>query len=413
MPIVGLQPLGHGFVRTLIAAGEVHDGIVAPAAMGSGTSGAFVAGAPTVVVNRVASAGALTVAPTVLAANRVTPAPASAAASATVSAVTPDTTAPVISGVAVTATGTSITLSWTTSEPATRRVEYGPTTAYGTLTTMSAVDGTVHAVTFPATANTTYHLRALSQDATGNAAVGDDWVVVTPKTLASVLGAKLVADYDAAAETAYASGATVTSPTDQDGNAYGLSQPTAGERPVWVDDLVGPAYRFASTGEWWSATIAATTALGFTSSFAIGVVLDTADASAMGVVYRIETDTTDGWELAIGQGGNTGKVSLVVSGASAGTWRQSTVRVDDDLPHLILANVDTTGPTATLHIDDAAHDVVSVSVPTSAASNNLGVGRFHGGTGPLVGNIRRLFLVNGLLTAAELDEVKALLAGAA
>src|SRR5436853_7249822 len=45
-----------------------------------------------------------------------------------------DTTAPVISGVAVSAiTGSGATITWTTNEAASSEVEYGLTTAYGSV----------------------------------------------------------------------------------------------------------------------------------------------------------------------------------------------------------------------------------------------------------------------------------------
>src|SRR5207244_3164258 len=64
------------------------------------------------------------------------------ATSSDASFTTLDTTAPVISGVAVSAiTGSGATISWTTTEAATSQVEYGTTTNYGTTTTLDTTLG--------------------------------------------------------------------------------------------------------------------------------------------------------------------------------------------------------------------------------------------------------------------------------
>ena len=58
-----------------------------------------------------------------------------------------DTTAPTISGrTATNITASSAQVTWTTDEPATSRVEYGPTTAYGSSTTLDSTLVTAHSV---------------------------------------------------------------------------------------------------------------------------------------------------------------------------------------------------------------------------------------------------------------------------
>ena len=87
----------------------------------------------------------------------------------------PDTTAPVISGVASSAvTSGSATVTWTTDEPATGAVEYGPSTSYGSPTYCSTL-GTTHKVIVAGLKNsTTYHFRVSSMDAAGNRSVSGD-----------------------------------------------------------------------------------------------------------------------------------------------------------------------------------------------------------------------------------------------
>jgi len=105
--------------------------------------------------------------------------PQSAAAAATTGAPA-DTTPPVISAVqAANVSATSATISWTTNEPATSRVDYGATTAYGTTALM---DGgrTSHQLLLEAlTPATTYHYRASGTDGAGNTGASGDLTFTT------------------------------------------------------------------------------------------------------------------------------------------------------------------------------------------------------------------------------------------
>jgi len=87
-----------------------------------------------------------------------------------------DTTAPVISAIAAgTITGNSATITWTTNEASDSQVEYGLTTAYGSLTTLSGSMVTSHSVNVTGLAGATlYHYRVYSRDAAGNRAVSAD-----------------------------------------------------------------------------------------------------------------------------------------------------------------------------------------------------------------------------------------------
>jgi glucose/arabinose dehydrogenase len=94
----------------------------------------------------------------------------------------PDTTPPVISGVAVGQLApTSVTISWTTSEVADAQVEYGTTAAYGQSSPVNSSQTTSHAVGLAGlTASTSYHYRVKSKDAAGNVGVGGDASFTTP-----------------------------------------------------------------------------------------------------------------------------------------------------------------------------------------------------------------------------------------
>ena len=81
-----------------------------------------------------------------------------------------DTTPPVISGLSVTGSGTTRTVTWSTDEPSTSSVAYG-TTATSLTSTATGASGTSHSVTLTGLVSaTTYHFRATSTDAADNAA---------------------------------------------------------------------------------------------------------------------------------------------------------------------------------------------------------------------------------------------------
>ncbi len=91
-----------------------------------------------------------------------------------------DTTPPTISNINVTnITSNSVTITWTTDEPATSKVYYGLTTSYGN----TAYDGsyvTSHSVTLTGlSAGTTYHFMVESADQAGNVSQSSDYTFTT------------------------------------------------------------------------------------------------------------------------------------------------------------------------------------------------------------------------------------------
>ncbi|HYV20137.1 MAG TPA: LamG domain-containing protein [Verrucomicrobiae bacterium] len=103
-----------------------------------------------------------------------------------------DTTPPVLSAVVVSqVTSTGASLSWTSDEASDSQVEYGTTTAYGSVTTLDTGMVLAHARTAGAlAAGTLYHCRARSRDAAGNLAVSPDRTFTTaaqPVPLSSVI----------------------------------------------------------------------------------------------------------------------------------------------------------------------------------------------------------------------------------
>lgn len=94
--------------------------------------------------------------------------------------VEPDLTPPVISSVASTVGTGSAVVTWTTNEAATSQVEYGTTTAYGSLSPLDPNLVTAHSVSLSSLARrTTYHYRVRSKDAAGNEAISGDYTFKT------------------------------------------------------------------------------------------------------------------------------------------------------------------------------------------------------------------------------------------
>lgn len=101
--------------------------------------------------------------------------------SVTISVTASDTTPPIISGVtASNITTTGATITFTTNEGARDSVEYGTTTAYGSVTPTDTTLATSHTVAVSGlTAATLYHYRARATDAAGNAGLSGDFTFTT------------------------------------------------------------------------------------------------------------------------------------------------------------------------------------------------------------------------------------------
>ncbi len=88
-----------------------------------------------------------------------------------------DATPPAVSQVGASSiTTTTATINWTTNEAADSQVEYGPSTSYGSLSTLATSLLLSHAVTLTGlTADTLYHYRIRTRDAAGNLSVSGDF----------------------------------------------------------------------------------------------------------------------------------------------------------------------------------------------------------------------------------------------
>ncbi|HTN44167.1 MAG TPA: DUF4082 domain-containing protein, partial [Nitrospiria bacterium] len=104
-----------------------------------------------------------------------------------------DTVPPTLSGVQATGITTGgATILWSTDEPADSQVEYGTTTAYGSVTPLNATLVASHTISISGLAGSTlYHFHVKSKDSSGNPAVSADFTftTATPDTTAPVLSA--------------------------------------------------------------------------------------------------------------------------------------------------------------------------------------------------------------------------------
>src|SRR3989344_4224642 len=93
----------------------------------------------------------------------------------------PDVIPPVISSINVSnISSTDVTITWTTNEPATNRVEYGFTPVYGSTTATSSSLVLSHTVLLSGlTASTTYHYRVINADGSGNISTSSDFIFTT------------------------------------------------------------------------------------------------------------------------------------------------------------------------------------------------------------------------------------------
>lgn len=92
----------------------------------------------------------------------------------------PDSTAPVLSAIGVSASSSSATIVWTTNELADSQVRFGTSTAYGLQSALQTSLQTHHTVTIGNLATSTiYHFQIRSRDFYGNLATSTDSVFTT------------------------------------------------------------------------------------------------------------------------------------------------------------------------------------------------------------------------------------------
>jgi hypothetical protein len=134
-----------------------------------------------------------------------------------------DTTAPVISAIGSSPTGSGATITWTTDDFSDSQVEYGTTTGYGSTTTLNTTPVLSHNVSITGTPpSTLYHYRVKSRNTVGLLTTSGDntftttAVVDTTPPVISAITATAITD----------TGATITWTTDDSSDSqveYGLT----------------------------------------------------------------------------------------------------------------------------------------------------------------------------------------------
>ncbi|PYQ11177.1 MAG: hypothetical protein DMF80_22465, partial [Acidobacteria bacterium] len=162
------------------------------------------------------------------------------------SAFTEDTTPPVISAVGVSGVGaTGATVTWTTDEPADSQVEYGPTSSYGSSTTLDGSLVASHSQALAGlTAATLYHYRVKSTDAAGNPAVSADSTFTTSSLADAGLVVHLALDEGTGTTAADSSGSGNTG-TLMNGAAWTAGASGQAVALDGVDDYVSVAHNSA------------------------------------------------------------------------------------------------------------------------------------------------------------------------
>lgn len=144
-----------------------------------------------------------------------------------------DTQPPAISSVASSPADTTCTVTWTTDEAATSQVDYGPTTSYGSTTTLDSTLVTSHSVGLSGlTAGTLYHYRVRSKDAANNETISGDYTFTTTGTVPDII-------IDNPAATFTGSWSLGTSSADKYGSDYNFANTATSETAtaVWRPNI--------------------------------------------------------------------------------------------------------------------------------------------------------------------------------
>ncbi len=298
-----------------------------------------------------------------------------------------DTTTPTISAVAagyLTSAGTTIT--WTTNEAADSQVEYGPTTAYGSSTTVDSTLVSSHSVLLPGlNPSTSYHYRVKSRDAAGNLATGADAPFTT---MAAGMGP--VAWYR------FEETGTITTVADASGNSntgtnHGATSFTPGK--------VGNAFSFSGANAYVDIPNGFTNTIKGSDTHTImmwvypqsvanaPVLLDAPGLGSAGAF--VEIGNAAGSTYYWGYGGSYRTYSGTM--LSASTWHH-------------LAFVKTGATTGNLYVDGVEQTSYTGGfLQTPNVASNLFLGAYQGPSAPLNGNLDEVKIYNRALLQSEVQ----------
>jgi chitodextrinase len=316
-----------------------------------------------------------------------------------------DTTAPTISGVStsnITANGASIV--WTTNEPATSQVEYGTTSAYGTLSPLDSALVSSHTVALSSLLpSTTYYFRPRSKDAAGNERVGSGSTFKTqattdntPPSVPGGLSATPVsvsqidvawsASTDNVAVTGYRvfrNGAPVATVTGTQYRDSGLS-------PNTTYSYTASAYDAAGNESATAAPVSATT-LADTSapSQPTNLAATTISSSQINLAWTASSDDVGvaGYQIVRNGAviGSTAKTTYSNTGLTAGTTYTYAVIAYDAAGNLSTPSAqvsattpppDTQPPTVPANVTATAVSNLQINVGWTASTDNVGVANY-------------------------------------
>ncbi|HEX7965167.1 MAG TPA: LamG-like jellyroll fold domain-containing protein [Gammaproteobacteria bacterium] len=289
---------------------------------------------------------------------------------------------PVISSVSASVTGSSsVTLSWSTDQPANSQVAYGTTTAYGSTSVLDTALATAHALVLTGLVpGTLYHYQVISRDSTGQASVSADQVFTTQAGATVTLPAVL-ADWRLDAGNGLQA-------VDSSGHGYSA---TLHNQPSWGLGVAGDGLSFDGIDQYASVTSSsALNAYPLTVSawFKAG-----SDTGQHGIVSKYAYGSMRGYQVLMSGGklcawyyrdsadhvGNTA-CSLRAAGYADGTW------------HMVTFTVNVYG--GKLYVDGALKSKLGWTGRPGAASTSqaLNFARYPGASRPYL--------------AATLDEVR-------
>ncbi|MCW3136373.1 MAG: carboxypeptidase regulatory-like domain-containing protein [Canidatus Methanoxibalbensis ujae] len=294
----------------------------------------------------------------------------------------PDTTAPVISNITVSAvTGSTATITWKTDEPATSQIEYGLTTSYGSSTPLDTNLVTEHTQTITGLkSNTTYHFRVKSKDASNNEAVSEDNTFTTGEE------ANLVAYYkldEGSGTTAYDS-----SENGNDGTIYGGA--------TWVDGKIGKALSFDGSNDYVDLPDNIITAPSLRSNGSTLIAWVKVEPSLTGRKGIVGTAAcTSGWSV-FGLDYYNGKARLETYDSGADHYQrvESTTNINDGKWHHIAGTYDPSDKKMRIYVDGVLE---GTSSEISRAGWSTGSNYNYIGKNPISGD----YFFNGTI-----DEVK-------
>jgi hypothetical protein len=235
-------------------------------------------------------------------------------------------TPPVITNVSTTnLTSTSVTVTWTTNEPASAQVNYGATTSYGTSSPVYTTLGTSQSVTLSGlAAGTTYNFDVVSANAESQSTTSANFTFSTPATTAT--------------------------------------PPNVGYVVAWGISNTGAVVT-------WSTDVAATTQLAFGTTMALGQLspLQTTMAASHGVTLSGLTPGTQYYFQAqsTGADGATG-YSTVMSFTTTGTAPVGPPNISS----VLVSNITNTSATITWTTDQASTSQVNYGTTAAYGSQS-------------------------------------------